>query len=114
MDSKQIIDTYYQGWAKRDKTQTRSVMADNMSHASPEGQFLDADTFLSECWVLGKGLTGVDYEKSIYTEDEAFVILDWQAESGSFLSAEYVRLENGKIREVLVINNTTSLAEAMR
>lgn len=61
MNSKSIIDTYYQGWAKRDKSQVRSVMADNMIHAAPEGKFNNADTFLAQCWGFGNELHAVRY-----------------------------------------------------
>lgn len=44
-----IIDTYYQGWAKRNRTQARFVMADDMRHSSPEANFYGADNFLNQC-----------------------------------------------------------------
>ena len=107
MDIQTIIDTYYQGWGKRNKAQARSVMADNMTHQAREGRFTDADNFIDTCWDYAPDMTGVRYIKAIYTKSEAFLILEWDTESGIYYGAEYLRVENNKIQEILVVNNVS-------
>ena len=85
-----------------------------MTHQSPQDQFTSADDFLNTCWTLSNGLTGVTYKKSVLANHEAFVILEWETETGRFVGAEYVRIVNEKIVEVIVVNNSPDLAKTLQ
>ena len=106
MDIQTIVETYYQGWATRDQALARSVMADTMTHGSVHDHFASSDEFLTQCWSLADGAQSVRYIKSIFTEQEAFVILEWTFQQGKALGAEYLRLQDGKIQEVMVVNSS--------
>lgn len=102
-----IVHRYYEGWATHDLGVSRKLLSDSLVFRSPQDIFKDADAFLRECGHFGEELTGVDYLIEVYAEDEAFVILEWgMGEGQSFIDAEYLRIQDDRIAEIIVVNNS--------
>jgi ketosteroid isomerase-like protein len=110
--TRQVVHRYYEAWAGQDREEVRSTLSDDLVFRSPQDAFSSADEFPNSCWKYSKGLSGVDFLKEVYMEDQAFVVLDWHSEDGShFADAEYARVKNAKICEILVVNNDPSFTE---
>jgi hypothetical protein len=109
MDLKTLVHRYYEAWAARDRAAVRALLSDDLTFKSVEDTFDSADTFLSTCWKYSEGLTGVRCLKELYDGDQAFVILRWQMQDGTtFAGAEYLRVDGGRIREIMVVNSDFS------
>jgi hypothetical protein len=88
----------------------QAVLADDVRFRSPQHQCNSIDEMYQVCWPTGEGLVGVRFLKRVYSGDEAFVILEWTGEDGgTFAGAEYLRVVDGKIAEILVVNNDPQL-----
>lgn len=110
-----LVRAYYTAWARGDRDQARAQLDDSLDFRSPEDRFTRADDFLGACWRYSEGLTGVAFLREVYAAHQAFVVLRWESADGSsFVGAEYLRVESGKIREILVVNNTAGFADLFR
>ena len=47
---RQIIRTYYEAWAARDREAARASLTDDLVFVSAEDRFSSADAFLAKCW----------------------------------------------------------------
>ncbi len=113
--TRKVVHEYYDGWITGRLDQSRNLMADDCIFKSPQDKFLSADAFLTACSHLSDGLTGVKYVKEIYSDSEAFVILEWQIDQDqSFMDAEYLRIKSGKITEIIVVNNSADFGKMVR
>lgn len=105
-----LVQGYYHAWTQRDFDTVRAHLADGLDFRSEQDRFWSADDFLENCWSYSEGLQGVLCVKEVCDGDQVFVILDWHMESGDrFASAEYLRIEEGRIAEILVVNNRPHL-----
>jgi hypothetical protein len=105
--NKDLIVKYYESWITRNKKVARECLADNLSFRSPQDVFSNADDFLDGCWHYGQDVNEIKFVKFVVQTDEAFVLLEWfHSKTGkSFHDTEYIKIENGKIKEILVIIN---------
>ena len=109
---REVVRSYYTSWASQDRTGVRTLLANDVEFRSAQDQFKDADDFLAACWKYAEGIVGVSFMKELYSQDQAFVILTWKNADGSvFVDAEYLRVESGRVCEILVINNTPSFGK---
>ncbi len=107
MNNKELVENYYNNWVKRDREAVRDVLSDNFVFRSPQDVFYSADSFLNGCWHYGNDVDKVKFIKKVFQNDEAFVLLEWfhRETNTSFHDTEYIRIENGKFKEILVIIN---------
>lgn len=103
---RETVREYYEAWAGGDRERVRALLADDLDFRSPQDRFAGAEAFLECCWQYSEGLTGVEFVRELYEGDRGFVVLRWRTEGGSFYDAEYVRADGGKLREILVVNNS--------
>jgi len=114
-DIKNIVHQYYEGWTEQDLEKSRALLSDDLTFRSPQDKFTSADEFIVRCGHFSEGLKGVQYKKEVYSKDEAFVILEWEMEDGScFMDAEYLRIENDKIKEIIVVNNFPEFGDMLK
>lgn len=113
MDSiKTVVRDYYEGWAEGDLARSRGHMDKICCFKSPQDKFQTADQFFEACSHLSEGLVSIKFLREIYSGDEAFVILEWYLESGAtFMDAEYLKMRDGKIVEIIVLNNSPDFTE---
>ena len=107
MDIKNLIEDYYINWAKRDRQAVREVLSENFVFRSPQDVCYSADTFLEQCWHYGDDVDEVKFIKKVIQNNEAFVLLEWfhKNTNTSFHDTEYIKIEDGKFKEILVIIN---------
>jgi ketosteroid isomerase-like protein len=105
--NKELVKKYYNSWAKRDRQAVRECLADDFIFRSPQDVFYKADDFLDGCWHYGEDVDEVKFVKSVVQVDEAFVLLEWfHTNTGkSFHDTEYIKIKDGKFKEILVIIN---------
>jgi hypothetical protein len=102
-----IVRRYYRAWARQDRAAVRAILADDLDFRSPQDRFTGADAFLVECWRYSEGLADVEFVEAIPSGDRAFVMLDWIMEDGGrFAGAETLRVEAGRIKRIIVVNNS--------
>jgi len=112
---KKIVHQYYDRWAARDLNKSRVMLSDDLVFRSPQDKFTNADEFIEQCGHLSEGLKSVQYKREVCSENEAFVILKWEMEDGRcFTDAEYLLIENDKIKEIVVVNNFPEFSDMMK
>jgi len=113
--TRDTVHAYYQAWAAQNKDEVRTLLADELTFISPQDRYEGADAFLDCCWQYSKGLTGVSFLHEIYDGDRAFVILIWSMADGkAFAGAEYVRVKDSSMAEILVVNNDPKFTEMVK
>lgn len=114
-ETRALIEGYLQAWAKRDKETASSLCAPTLRFVSPQDKFYNAEDFFAECWKYSEGLTDVKVMKSVYDDKGGFAVIEWFGEGGkSFLDAEFLRVQNSKIVEIIVVNNFPEFADMVR
>jgi hypothetical protein len=107
--TREIVRRYYKAWASQDRGQVRALLNDQLQFSSPQETFESADAFLEACWKYSEGLTSVQFTIEVYEDSEAFVILLWSNEDASgFTDAEYLQVDQGKVKRIVVVNNDPS------
>jgi hypothetical protein len=111
-DIGEIVRLYYEAWAMQDRAGARRLLHDELRFTSPQDTFGSAEEFLSACWRYSTGLAGVRFIRKICEGDQAFVIVRWINEDGStFAGAEWLKVTDGTITEILVVNNDPSFGD---
>ncbi len=109
-----LVHQYYEAWAAQNSEPMKELLAADLKFISPQACFDSADSFLTHCWILSKGLKGLEFEEEIYDQGRAFVILRWLMEDGScFVDAEYLDSSRGKISKIIVLNNSPEFSQLM-
>jgi hypothetical protein len=112
LSTRELIQAYYNAWANQDRDSVRDLLADDLDFRSAQDRFNQADEFLNACWRFSDGIVGVNYLREIYSQDKAFVVLNWMYADGScFIDAEYLCISSEQVCEILVVNNSPSFAE---
>ena len=107
-----VARSYFEAWAKGDQDTVRALLAEDVDFISPQDHFVRADDFLADCWRYSDGLNGVVCMKEVTDGDQVFMILDWHMADGArFVSAEYVQVVDGRIQEIIVVNNSPVLGK---
>lgn len=107
MNINELVEKYYKNWAKRDRQAVRDLLTDDFVFRSFQDVIYGADSFLNECWHFGNDVDEVKFIKKVIQNNEAFVILEWfhRDTNTSFHDTEYIKIENGKFKEILIIIN---------
>jgi ketosteroid isomerase-like protein len=99
-----LINAYYQCWARRDRDGARALLADDVRFRSPWDKFDSADAYLDECWALRADVESVMVFESAVEGDKAFVAAEWMVNDGtSFGDATFFQAANGKIVRILIV-----------
>jgi ketosteroid isomerase-like protein len=102
---------YFEAWTDGDRAAARSLLADALDFRSPQDRFASADAFLDACWQYSEGLVAVAILKEVTDGAQVVLCLDWKLQDGAhFVSAEYVRVAEGRITEIVVLNNAPECA----
>jgi len=100
-----LVNAYYQCWAKRDREGARALMADDMKFRSQWDKFDDPDAYLDECWGLRADVQSVMVFESCVEGEKGFFASEWLVNDGtSFGDAAYIEARDGKIGRVVVIS----------
>ena len=105
-----VVARYYTAWVRRDWALARAVLADDVQFRSAQEQLDNVEALFQVCWPNGERLVGVRFLKRVYSDEEAFVILEWtDDDGGTVVGAEYLRVADGKIVEIMIVNNDPAL-----
>ncbi|MCG8433726.1 MAG: nuclear transport factor 2 family protein [Gammaproteobacteria bacterium] len=103
MDTKSLIEKYYQAWIDSDRQQARSLMADDLKFRSPNDDFDSADAFLEGCWRHAAGFNEMNVAHAVYDEQGGYIVYSGEG----FSCGELVKVKDGKINEIYVTFNPT-------
>lgn len=103
MNSKTIIKKYFDGWVRDDKDKVRFYLADGLKFRSPEENYDSADSFIEACWKHAEKMPRFDVIHEVYDNDGGYVVYS----TGGFVSAELLKIRNGKIYEIYVTFHPT-------
>ena len=100
MDHRSAIQAYFEAFRTRDRNMLERVLAPDMRHRSPFGQYHDRDRMLDEIWPH-IGLTwAVDLE--IYGDGPGYMVRYRHNVPGAPAMAEHVRFDGDRIVEIEV------------
>ena len=99
----QIIRTYFSGYEKKDWDTSNSVLADDFTFTSPNGDdHINKAAFKERCFISQLGfIQKFDIEAVFVRGDEAFVkYLCHTTKGTAFRNVEFHRFANGKIASI--------------
>jgi ketosteroid isomerase-like protein len=100
----EIIRRNYDAFYAQDRNAAESLLSDDFTFTSPLDDHIGKAQFFERCWPHNDKLRDFRIEKLFVTGDEAFVRYRCvrRADGVTFRNAEYLRLEEGRIKEVQV------------
>ncbi|MHA2098908.1 MAG: hypothetical protein ACW99A_09485 [Candidatus Kariarchaeaceae archaeon] len=102
----EIVHTYYGNVIDVNITNFEKLLPEKFIFKSPQDQLRSREDFIRVCTPYMEGLSGVNFVKEVYSSEEAFLVLEWVSDDGEkFHSAEYLRISNGSLTEIIIINN---------
>lgn len=108
-DVRTLVRGYYDAWLRGDLAQARQYLAEDLQFTSPQESYDSAEAFLEACGHLSQGLEGLRYVRELYEGEQACVLLEWSFDlagrAGNFIDAELLRVTDGRIAEILILNN---------
>ncbi|MGH9759964.1 MAG: nuclear transport factor 2 family protein, partial [Blastocatellia bacterium] len=102
MTENEIIRTYYSGWEKKEWSAVESLLADDFTFTSPNGDdHIGKGSFKAKCWPEAKWIARFELESVIERDNEAFVKYLCRTENGrSFRNIEHFRFAGGKVAAI--------------
>lgn len=98
-----IVRQYYAAYETKDRAAIEAVVSDDFTFTSPYDDRIDRTSYFEKCWPNCEQHRHFDIEKLFANGDEVFVRYTLALNSGaSFRNTEFLRLQNGRIREVEV------------
>lgn len=109
------VRAYYESWTRGDMPRARSCLADDLDFQGPIDSFTGADPFIAALTGFAGMLTRVELLQELYAADEAALLYDCVTASpaGTIRTAEFFRLEGGKIVQIRLVFDATELRKLM-
>lgn len=102
-----IVKTYYDNVVKLNIPNFEKLLPENFSFKSLQDIISTRDDFIRICTRYMEGLSNVNVIKEVYSEEKAFLVLEWiSTRESKFYSAEYLEVKNGILTEIVIINNS--------
>jgi hypothetical protein len=100
-----LVNSYYQCWARKDRDGARALLADDVRFRSQWDKFDDADAYLEECFKLRADVESVQVFETAVEGDKGFFASEWLVNDGtSFGDASFIESEGGKIKRIIVMS----------
>jgi len=103
LTNEELVRKWYAAWEKRDWGPVDSLLADDFTFTSPNGDdHISKSTFKTRCWETQIDfIKHFDLERIITGADDAFVKSLCHTKNGkSFRNVEYLRIKNGKLESI--------------
>ena len=103
LTNEELVRKWYAAWEKRDWGPVDSLLADDFTFTSPNGDdHISKSTFKTRCWETQIDfIRHFDLERIITGADDAFVKSLCHTKNGkSFRNVEYLRIKNGKLESI--------------
>ncbi len=102
-NSLQLVSEYFAAYEAKDEAKIRSLLSGDFAFSSPRDNRIDKETYIRRCWSFNAQVKAFHIEKLVGSGDEAFVQYECEPASGArFRNTEHFRIENGKVKEVVV------------
>jgi len=115
--NEELVKNYYNNWVGSNRTAVRESLTDDFIFRSRQGVFKTPDDYLNTSWEqiekMG-GVEDVEFPHLIANDTEVFVIVKWimgKGKSGHI--AEMIKINNDKIKEILIINHEPNFYETL-
>ena len=109
------VRAYYESWTRGDMSRARSCLADDLDFQGPIDRFTSADPFIAALTGFASMLARTDLVQELYAVDEAALLYDCVTASpaGTIRTAEFFRIEKGKIASIRLVFDATELRKLM-
>jgi hypothetical protein len=109
------VRKYYESWTKGEMPRARACLADELDFQGPIDKFTNADEFIKALAGFASMLERVVLLQELYAADEASLLYDCVTASpaGTIRTAEFFRLQNGKIVQIRLVFDATELRKLM-
>ena len=115
MTTQDVVKGYFQAWTRRDLPKARSFLADNLAFQGSIDRFQNADDFVRALGGFLQMLTDVRLVGEFYSDQDAMMLYDCvtPTPAGTIRTAEYFRVADGKIQQILLVFDATELRKMM-
>jgi ketosteroid isomerase-like protein len=101
----ELVNAYYQCWARKDRDGARALLADDVRFRSQWDRFDDADAYLEECFKLRADVVSVQVFESAIEGEKGFFATEWLVSDGtSFGDSSFIEVNDGKIVRLVVLS----------
>jgi hypothetical protein len=109
-----IVRSYHDAWTTGDLATARTYLADDVDFQGPIERYNSADQFAQALGGFAGMLIRVDLVQEHYSTDGAALLYDCvTAPVGTIRTAEFFRLENGRIVQIRLVFDATELRKLM-
>jgi SnoaL-like domain len=110
-----IVRGYHDAWTSGDLERARSHLADDLDFEGSIDRFTSAEPFVSALGGFGEMLEEARLLREFYDESGAALLYDCVTRSpaGTIRTAEFFRVEDGRIREIRLVFDATKLRQLM-
>jgi ketosteroid isomerase-like protein len=114
LDAADIVRAYHAAWTTGDVAKARTYLADDLDFQGPIDRFTSADQFAQALAGFAGLLIRVDTLEEFFAGDRAALLYDCvTAPLGAMRTAEFFRLENGKIAQIHLVFDASELRKLM-
>ena len=115
MDTREIVQAYFQAWTSGNIAQARSYLADDLKFAGPIDHFDKADDFARALESFIRIVTKVRLIAEFYTDTEAMLLYDVETPTPAetIRTAEHFVVSGGRIRKIDLVFDATRLRAMM-
>lgn len=98
-----LVRRAYGAYANNDREAIEALISDELSFTSPYDDHIGKADYMARCWPNHERIKTHTIEKLFIEGEEAFVRYELETADGArWKNAEWLRFENGKLREVEV------------
>ena len=102
-DIETLVRQCYGAYETKSRETIERLVGEPFSFTSPYDDHIDRKTYFERCWPNADRMTAIRIEKLFVEGDEAFVRYEVTPKTGKpFHNTEFLRFQDGKLREVEV------------
>ena len=115
MTTRDIVKGYYLAWTSKDLAAARSYLSPNLNFQGSIDRFDNADDFARALGGFTQMLVETRLISEFYGETDAMLLYDCvtPTPAGTIRTAEYFRVQDGKIQEIKLVFDATALRAMM-
>ncbi|MEZ5331285.1 MAG: nuclear transport factor 2 family protein [Thermoanaerobaculia bacterium] len=112
--SAELAKGWIEAWRRFDMAWLREHLAEDFVHVSPFGRFDDRETYLAAVEPLArKSVTELVIRDVVAEGDRAVIRFENRTREGAVESCDWVRVENGTIREIRSFYDTARVRRVL-
>ncbi|GAB4196636.1 MAG: hypothetical protein Tsb002_30140 [Wenzhouxiangellaceae bacterium] len=103
MNTRQLIQDYYNCWLSNNQQGARSFLADDLLFRGPNADFNSAEAFMESCWPHAERFNTMTMLHEVYAGNAAYIVY----QGDDFCVGELIKFDGGKIKAVYVTFDPT-------